>query len=95
MRSPFLIVAAFAVLAAAACGPEVYSVTQERLYSPDTFRFAAGGKGLYTIVRGNPFSAPRERTEALVIAAMQRGMLHTDCFSTSWTRTRVGCRRCG
>ena len=78
MRTGSLVLAAFALLAVAACGPNVYSVTQTRLYSPDTFRFAAGGKRLLTIVRGNPFGAPRERTEAFVIAAMQRGMLHTD-----------------
>ena len=78
MRTLPPVLAAFALLAVAACGPDVYSVTQTRLYSPDTFRLAAGGKRLYTIVRGNPFGAPRERTEALVIAAMQRGMLHTD-----------------
>ena len=78
MRTPSMALAAFALFLVGACAPEVYSVTQERLYSPGTYRYAVGGKGLYTIVRGNPFAAPRDETEASVIAAMQRGMLHTD-----------------
>ena len=82
MKRTLLVLAALAPLAAAACEPAVRSVTQSRLYSPTEFRFAAGGKTLYTVIRGNPFDAPQFRVEGAVIAAMQRGMLHTDTALT-------------
>ncbi len=78
MRKLFLIIAVLSPLLAGACQPEVYSVTQNRLYSPSKFRFAAGAKEVYTVIRGNPFESPDGRVEALVLSAMQRGVQHID-----------------
>lgn len=53
------------------CGPAVTSLTQDRAYSPSEFRHAAGGKGLYTVIRGNPFEVADAALAVEVIAAMQ------------------------
>ena len=78
MRMQFLIIATLSPLLAGACQPEVYSVTQDRLYSPSEFRFAAGAKEVFTNIRGNPFGSPDGQFEALVLGAMQRGVQHID-----------------
>ncbi len=73
-----LIVAILSPLLVGACQPAVYSVTQDRAYSPSRFHFAAGAKDLYTVIRGNPFEWSDGRVEALVLSAMQRGVWHID-----------------
>lgn len=53
-----------------ACGPSVYSVTQERLYSPSEYRYAAGGKAVHTVIKGNPFTLPDEALAEQILATM-------------------------
>lgn len=65
-------------LAATACESSVYSVTQERLYSPARAHYAAGAKSLNTIIRGNPFEASQDVVNGLVIDEMHRGMSRVD-----------------
>ncbi len=60
----------------AACGPGVVTTTYfdyDSAYSPDWFAYAAGGRDLRVVIRGNPTEAPQEEFERAVIAAMQRG----------------------
>ena len=64
--------------ATTACESSVYSVTQDRLYSPARAHYAAGAKSLNTIIRGNPFDSPQEMINGLVIDEMRRGMRHVD-----------------
>lgn len=78
MRYMSQALAAFAALAATACDTSVYSVTQNRLYSPARAHFAAGAKNLRTIIRGNPFATPQERVNGLIIDEMRRGMGRVD-----------------
>ncbi len=54
-----------------ACQPAVYSLTQGRAYSPSEFKYAAEGKDLRTVVKGNPFDIPDGAFEAMVLEAMQ------------------------
>lgn len=70
--------AALAALAVAACESSVYSVTQDRLYSPSRAYFAAGAERFRTIIRGNPFDTPQELLNELVIDDMRRGMRRAD-----------------
>ncbi len=78
MRYMSQALAALAALAATACDSSVYSVTQNRLYSPARAHFAAGAKNLRTIIRGNPFATPQELVNGLVIDEMRRGMGRVD-----------------
>ena len=54
-----------------ACQPAVYSLTQDRAYSPSEFKYAAEGKDLNTVVTGNPFDIPDGAFKAMVLEAMQ------------------------
>ena len=65
-------------LAATACESSVYSVTQDRLYSPARAHYAAGAKSLNTIIRGNPFDSPQDLVNGLIIDEMRRGMRGVD-----------------
>jgi len=53
-----------------ACGADVYSVTQERAYSPAEFRHAAS-REIATVVHGNPFQQPDTDVRGAVLDAMQ------------------------
>ncbi len=55
----------------AACGPEVYSITQERAYTPSEFRYASAAKELKAVILGNPFENTETPIEQAVLAAMQ------------------------
>jgi hypothetical protein len=66
------LIAAFVGLATlAACSPGIYSVVQERAYSPAEFRYAAQNKDLLTVIRGNPFETEDALFRDAVVAAMQ------------------------
>ena len=69
---------ALSALSLAACETSVYSVTQERLYSPARAHFASGVKDLPTFIRGNPFEASQELIDAMLIQDMRHGMLGVD-----------------
>ena len=69
---------ALAALTTAACESSVYSVTQERLYSPARAQFAQGAKNLRTFVIGNPFDASQELINHMIIEDMRRGMRRVD-----------------
>lgn len=69
---------ALTALAATACESSVYSVTQDRLYSPARAHFAAGGKYLRTYIGGNPFGTPQELFNEMIIDDMRRGMFRVD-----------------
>ena len=64
------LVALVALAALAACSPGIYSVTQERAYSPAEFRYAAQDKDLLTVIRGNPFETEDALFRDAVLAAM-------------------------
>lgn len=72
------VLAALAALTAAACESSVYSVTQNRLYSPSRVFFAAGAEQFRTIIRGNPFVAPQEMVYDLIIHDMRLGLRRAD-----------------
>ncbi len=58
----------------AACGPGAVTTTYvnyDTVYSPSWFNYAAGGRDLRVVIRGNPTQAPQEEFDRAVIAAMQ------------------------
>ncbi len=44
---------------------------RDSVYAPDWFNYAAGGRDMRVVIRGNPTSATQEEFERAVIAAMQ------------------------
>ncbi len=75
-----------ALVLLAACSPGVYSVTQERAYSPAEFRYAAQNKDLLTVTRGNPFETDDTLFRGVVLAAMQPENWGFDVAFTPRTR---------
>lgn len=59
-------------LAGCAGEPQIYSIVQDRAYSPSEFRHAAANKAFRTIIAGNPFDkTPTHKVHDAVLAAMQ------------------------
>lgn len=80
------LVALVALTSIVACSSGVYSVTQERAYSPAEFRYAAQDKDLLTIIRGNPFETDDVLFRDAVLAAMQPANWGIDVAFTPRTR---------
>ncbi len=60
--------------AAAGCATDadIYSIVQDRAYSPSEFRYAAANKAVRTVIAGNPFPEVSDRTvHDAVLTAMQ------------------------
>lgn len=65
---------ALALVLLAGCAPGSVTTTHvdyESGYSPYRFSYAAGGRDLRVVIRGNPTSAQQEEFDRAVIAAMQ------------------------
>ncbi len=79
------LVAAIGLILVAGCAdqPKFRATIQDRLYDPSEFRHAAGGKPLYTLIRGNPLPESEVPFEALVLSAMTEG---TRLFGTVLVR---------
>ncbi len=73
--------AAIGLLAVANCAnePAHHSVIQGQAYRPSEYRYAAAGKPLFTLIRGNPFASSRQdQLNALVLDAMSTGVRQFD-----------------
>lgn len=66
-----LLLFGFAV-AGCATDADVYSLVQDRAYSPSEFRYAAANKAVRTMITGNPFPSTSDRAaHDAVLGAMQ------------------------
>ena len=85
-----LIGGVLALAGLASCQPSIYSVTQETAYSPSEYRYAAGGKKLHAVIRGNPFPYPDQQIHQQVVSIMQQVNLSFDTALVRGTSFSLG-----